>query len=127
MIERHIVDAEVVERIRSLRMRLNVLDETLQRAVDMAMLSHQKSLQDLRTYEAQLWDALNARYGLSVEKTYDLRFEGEEAVLVEVPPGDGQGDDFIVESETEALAAGQKDLEVGEAVASTLSARNRNE
>ncbi|XAO36947.1 hypothetical protein WP1_308 [Pseudomonas phage WP1] len=108
-------------------MRLSVLDETLQRAVDMAMLSHQKSLQDLRTYEAQPWDALNARYGLSVEKTYDLRFEGEEAVLVEVPPGDGQGDDFIVESETEALAAGQKDLEVGEAVASTLSARNRNE
>ncbi|WPF70658.1 hypothetical protein [Pseudomonas phage BL2] len=127
MIERHVVDAEVVERIRSLRMRLNVLDETLQRAVDMAMLSHQKSLQDLRTYEAQLWDALNASYGLSVEKTYDLRFEGEEAVLVEVPPGDGQGDDFIVESEAEALAAGQAALEVGEAAASTLSARNRTE
>ncbi|ASZ72554.1 hypothetical protein vBPaeME215_00076 [Pseudomonas phage vB_PaeM_E215] len=61
MIERHVVDAEVVERIRSLRIRFNVLDETLQRAVDMAMLSHQKALQDLRTYEAQLWDALNAR------------------------------------------------------------------
>lgn len=127
MIERHVVDAEVVERIRSLRIRFNVLDETLQRAVDMAMLSHQKALQDLRTYEAQLWDALSARYGLSVEKTYDLRFEGEEAVLVEVPPGDGQGDDFIVESEAEALAAGQEALGVGEAVASTLSARNRTE
>ncbi|AIW01559.1 hypothetical protein vB_Pae_PS44_00005 [Pseudomonas phage vB_Pae_PS44] len=127
MIERHVVDAEVVERIRSLRMRFNVLDETLQRAVDMAMLSHQKSLQDLRNYEAQLWDALNARYGLSVEKTYDLQFEGEEAVLVEVPPGDGQGDDFAVESEAEALATGQEALGVGEAVASTLSARNRTE